>query len=135
MTLDTTTKSEETAAENGGPEFIRSKSNPGKTLYKASGEHLFSELNDEVVILNLKNGKYYGLNPVGARIWELLQEPVSVEKIERAILSEYDVDREVCAREVEEFLTLMRDEELIETADEPIVKFYQTAGGRKDTIY
>ena len=39
------------------------------------------ELAGEAVILNLGSGMYYGLDPVGARIWELLQEPRTVAEI------------------------------------------------------
>lgn len=66
-----------------------------------------SALDDEVVILNLGDGAYYGLNPVAARIWELLHERRTVAAIRDQLLAEYDgVDVEDCSRAV---LSLLDD--------------------------
>jgi hypothetical protein len=81
--------------------------------YKAINEHLCCDLNNEAVILSLDNGKYYGINSVGSRIWELLQKPVSFLEIEQTILDEYDVAEEICRQEISRFLELMAAEGLI----------------------
>lgn len=81
--------------------------------YKAIQEHLCCDLNNEAVILSLENGKYYGINPVGARIWELLQNSATLPEIERALLSEYDVDEEMCRQEIAAFIEQMIAEGLI----------------------
>lgn len=65
-----------------------------------------AQVGGENVILNLEQGVYYGLNSVGARIWELIQEPVPVCHVIEVMTSEYDVDRDRCARDV---LQLLRD--------------------------
>jgi len=54
-------------------------------VFQAITEHLFSMLSQEAVILSLKNGKYYGLNPVGVSIWRASKEPVTLAEIETAI--------------------------------------------------
>jgi hypothetical protein len=64
------------------------------------------DLSGEVVILNLADGVYYGLNAVGARIWQMIEEPRSVSEIHRSLLEEYDIDPQVC--EIQLF-TLLRD--------------------------
>lgn len=51
---------------------------------------------ESVVILTLKDGVYYELKDVGARVWELIQEPHSVEFILDKLLEEYDVDGKRC---------------------------------------
>lgn len=90
--------------------------------YRAVSEHLCCELNGESVILSLRNGKYYGLNSVGSRIWELVQTPLTTVEIETVILREYDVESEVCRRQVSEFLDHMVSEELIEIVHETVVE-------------
>lgn len=95
------------------------KSSPSTARYKVISEHLCCDLNGEAVILSLKNGKYYGLNSVGSRIWELIQTPMSADEIESALLSEYEVDRDECRREVSEFLKEMKAQELIEVVYAP----------------
>jgi hypothetical protein len=92
-------------------------SDTDRKRYQAIKEHLFSQLNDEGVILSLKNGKYYGLNSVGVSIWVSLLEAATLSEIEAAVMREYDVDENTCRREVSFFLETMMKEELIETID------------------
>ena len=90
----------------------------GRSIVVAAKEQVSCNLAEETVILNLKAGVYYGLNPVGARIWNLIQEPRTVHEIRDAILEEYDVDPDRCERDL---LVLLRDlaaKELIRTKDE-----------------
>jgi hypothetical protein len=49
---------------------------------------------DETVILNLESGTYYGLDPVGARMWRLLGEGKSLGEVCEILLEEYAVARE-----------------------------------------
>jgi hypothetical protein len=42
-------------------------------------DQVSSDLGDEVAILDLKGGTYYGLDAVGARIWNLIQKPRTVK--------------------------------------------------------
>lgn len=53
-----------------------------------------------VVILGLKDGIYFELNDVGARIWHLIQAPISIEEIVAALLDEYDITRDQCEADV-----------------------------------
>ena len=68
----------------------------------------------EAAILNVKSGVYYGLDPVGARIWNLMQEPCEVAEIQNAITEEYDVEPERCARDLVGLLEELLAEGLIE---------------------
>jgi hypothetical protein len=63
----------------------------GETVLIAVKEQVSANLEDEVVILHLKDGVYYGLNPLGARIWNLLQEARSVNQLRDILLQEYAV--------------------------------------------
>jgi hypothetical protein len=73
-----------------------------------------SDLGGEVAILNLEAGMYYGLDDVGARIWELAQEPATVKSLQARILEEYDVEPERGRREVFELLRELVEEGLLE---------------------
>ncbi len=80
----------------------------------ASEEHVSAELDSESVILSLKNGTYYGLDPLGAHIWELIQKPRQVLEVRDAILSEYDVSAEQCETDLIALLDQLESEGLIE---------------------
>lgn len=71
------------------------------------------DLVEEAAILNLKDGVYYGLNPVGARIWNLIQKPVKVSEILELLIEEYDVEKEVCQNDLMELLNQLLDKELV----------------------
>ena len=66
----------------------------------AVSDQVSSRLDDETVVLELKKGTYYGLNSVGSVIWELIQQPRSVEAVCSAIQQQYSVDSETCKRDV-----------------------------------
>ena len=80
----------------------------------ASQEHVSAELDGESVILSLKNDTYYGLDPLGAHIWELIQKPRQVTEVRDDILSEYDVAAEQCETDLIALLAQLESEGLIE---------------------
>ncbi len=58
-------------------------------------EHvLFRELDGEAVLLNLDDEAYYGLDPVGTRMWLVLGATESIAAAHAQLLNEYDVDEE-----------------------------------------
>ncbi|MDA8429935.1 MAG: lasso peptide biosynthesis PqqD family chaperone [Geobacteraceae bacterium] len=63
-----------------------------------------SDIDDEKVMMSIEKGEYYGLEPVGSRVWELIETPVTVSRIIDTLLGQYDVDRDTCARDVLTFL-------------------------------
>jgi PqqD family protein of HPr-rel-A system len=64
-------------------------------------------LNDELVMMDIKKGKYFSLNPVATRIWDLLDQPLSMEELCTLLTEEYDVDPGQCREEVREYLEEM----------------------------
>jgi len=49
---------------------------------------------DETVILDLESGTYFGLDPVGARMWALMGEGKTLGEVCDVMLEEYDVTRQ-----------------------------------------
>jgi hypothetical protein len=84
------------------------------TVVSASDAVLTSPLGGEVVLLEPEEGIYYSLNEVGARIWEIIRDPVSVESICGQISSEYSVDPDQCRADVLQLLTELLDHGLAE---------------------
>ncbi len=80
----------------------------------ASKGQVSSDLGGEVAILDLDAGMYYGLDEVGARIWELIQEPRMVGDIRDTLVLEYDVEPERCERDLVDLLQKLAGEGLIE---------------------
>lgn len=63
-----------------------------------------ADMDGEKVMLNIEKGKYFGLNSIGSRIWELIEHPLVVREMVSALLKEYDVDEVTCQQEVLAFL-------------------------------
>lgn len=88
------------------------------TIVVAGAGHLAAEVGDETVIMSVADGVYYGLNAVGARIWALIQRPQTVRAVQDALLAEYEVAPDVCARELRTLLQQLAAQGLIDvTAD------------------
>lgn len=83
----------------------------------AAKDQVSSDLAGEAVILSLQTGMYYGLNPVGARIWTLLGTPMRVGDIRDTIVTQYDVEVGRCERDIFDVLHQLAAEGLIEIRD------------------
>lgn len=84
----------------------------------ANKEQVSCDLGGEAAILNLKTGVYYGLDPVGARIWNLIQEPKGFDEIRGILLKEFDVQPDRCERDLLALLEKLAAEGLIEVKHE-----------------
>lgn len=59
-----------------------------------SPDVLFHTLEGEAVLLDLKSGRYYGLDAIGTRMWSLLAETGRPAEVIARMLQEFDVDEE-----------------------------------------
>lgn len=59
-------------------------------------ENVSCDLAGEAIILNMRSGTYYGLNAVGATVWNLLSSQRSIGELCAAVIDEYEVEREQC---------------------------------------
>ena len=75
---------------------------------------LSSTIDNEVVMMSSEKGMYYNLNPIGSRIWELLETPQTIESLCTQLMDEYDVDEATCKQETEEFIQSLSERGLIE---------------------
>lgn len=74
------------------------------TVVQRSEAMLFNNIGDEVVMMDIEQGAYYGLEKVAARIWALTEQPASVAALCSRLTDEYEVAPETCRQEVTTFL-------------------------------
>lgn len=74
---------------------------------------LFRNLSDEAVLVNLKTGHYFGLDPVGTRIWELLGSRERLSDVLAAVLEEFEVDEDTARSDLLSLATELEEKELI----------------------
>ena len=82
-------------------------------------EQLSCELGGEIALLNLGSKLYFGLTDVAAAIWREFGTPKSLEAIIAAVAAEYDVEVELCRKDVLVFLADMRERGLLEVKEAP----------------
>jgi hypothetical protein len=76
--------------------------------YNRNNKSISGRLHDELVMMNIEQGKYFSLNPVATRIWDLLENPLSLEELVQPLLDEYDVDESQCREDVQNYLEEMK---------------------------
>lgn len=76
-------------------------------------EVMARQVGDETVILNLVSGTYFGLDPVGARIWQLIGQGLNLTDICDTLLTEFDVTHENLQRDIAKLVVELQDQGLV----------------------
>lgn len=85
-----------------------------ETVVAAARDQVSADLEGEAVILNLADGVYYGLDGVGARVWELLREPRTAAQLRDAVTAEFEVDAGTAWRDLSVLLGELAERRLVE---------------------
>ena len=88
------------------------------SIVVAASDQISSDLGGEAVILNMKTGIYHGLNEIGARVWDLIEQPKTVKEVKQALLEEYEVEAEVCTDDLFSLLNNLKTAGLIKVTNE-----------------
>jgi len=88
------------------------------TKWRVSPEVLSSKIDKEVILMSIKADSYFGLDPIGSHIWDLLsRQAATVNEFVELIKEEYEVDGETCKKDVQSFIDDMSVKKLILPAD------------------
>ena len=72
-----------------------------------------ADMNGSAVMMDIMTGKYYNLGQVGGRIWELLEEPMTVSALVAKLTAEYDVSAQQCRADTVPFLEKLLERGLL----------------------
>lgn len=86
-------------------------------MIERSNDWLSEKVGEEIVMMSVQQGRYIALNPIGARIWELLHQPRDRESLHTQLTDEFDVTPEICRSEVDGFLAELRQQGAIIVKD------------------
>ncbi len=84
---------------------------------RVGGQIVFRELGEELVLLNLQTGVYFGLDPVGTRVWGMLDAAPSLQRVLDVLLGEYEVEPDRCQSDLLELVAALRANRLVEVLD------------------
>lgn len=74
-------------------------------VYSCSEDVLESSIDNEIVLMSISTGEYYGLDEIGSRIWEMLTAtPMTLSSLCQALQVEFDVDEVACQTDTAQFL-------------------------------
>lgn len=73
--------------------------------YIQNKDIIAAEIDDEIVMLDIEQGKYFALNPVAKDIWELLANEQNMDELINQLVLIYDIDFETCRIDTQEHLT------------------------------
>ncbi|OLS38424.1 lasso peptide biosynthesis PqqD family chaperone [Bacillus sp. MRMR6] len=76
--------------------------------------NIVSDMGGEKVMLSVKNGKYYNLGEIGGDIWGLLESPIKISDVVKALIAVYQVEEMDCQQQVLMFVEHLLEEGLIE---------------------
>ena len=72
-----------------------------------------ADMNGSAVMMDIMTGKYYNLGQVGGRIWEILEEPMTVAALVEKLTDEYDVSAAQCRSDILPFLDTLLERGLL----------------------
>ncbi len=89
------------------------------TIIQRNHEIIYNDMDGETVMMDIKKGIYYGLDSTATRIWDLLEQALSVEQLCEQLCRVYAVSEADCLKETLTFLEEMAQHRVIITSEAP----------------
>ena len=88
------------------------------TILQRNPDQLFTMIDDEVVMLNIKLEEYLNLNSHASYIWKQLETPQSFGELTDLLCSTYNVEKKVCIKDTLEFILEFVERDIIQIIHE-----------------
>jgi hypothetical protein len=79
-----------------------------------------AEADQDLVMVSIANGLYYGVSDVAREIWDAIERPKKISDLIDDLVGTYNIDRTTCKEETLSFLEDLRAEGLLKVSDEPV---------------
>lgn len=83
------------------------------TTIQLKEDLLYSSIGDEIVLMTEESGEYFKLNSVGAAIWEIIKDPISLKDLISRLLNDFDVSEIQCKEEVQSYVNKLNQNKFI----------------------
>ena len=81
--------------------------------YIQNAEIIQSKIGEEVVMLDMESGFYFGLNSVASIIWGMMEKGISFEDICDQLIEQFDVERALCESDTQELIDQLLEKKII----------------------
>ena len=88
--------------------------NPG--IARVVKDVLSQEVDGETVLLNLNNESYFGLDPTGTRIWQLIRDLGDLDDVYAVMLEEFNVSEEQLQQDLKQLVEKLVDAGLVQVS-------------------
>lgn len=78
-----------------------------------SEEFITSTVDNELVMMSLEKGTYYGLDAIGSQIWENIAAPITIDALCQKLVDAFEVDPAQCQADVLAFLNELHQEGMV----------------------
>lgn len=84
-----------------------------------SEDFITSTVDNDLVMMSLEKGTYYGLDTIGSHIWEHIAEPIAVHTLCQKLTDQFEVDATQCQADVLAFLNELLKEKMVYVVNQP----------------
>jgi len=74
---------------------------------------IYRDVSGEFVLLNLQSGVYYGLDPIGSRMWQLLMDERDVDEVCSIMVDEYETSSDVLRADIDRLVNELAEKGLV----------------------
>ncbi len=86
------------------------------TMISRSPAVLAAEVDGEIVMMSIEQGRYFGLDDIGSDIWKRIEQPCSFAALVDALAADYEAERGTIAADVTALLTQMAEQDVVRLA-------------------
>ncbi len=86
------------------------------TVISRSPAVLAAEVDGEIVMMSIEQGRYFGLDDIGSDIWKRIEQPCSFAALVDALAADYEADRGTIAADVTALLARMAEQDVVRLA-------------------
>ena len=83
------------------------------TILERNPDIICSKVDDEIVMMNIVGGTYFGLDTTGAIIWELLEEPLSLDQLIKPLVKKFEISQNQCENDCMDFFLHMLEKKIL----------------------
>lgn len=86
------------------------------TPWQRNPDMISADMDGDTVMMHIERGDYFGIGGAGPRIWELLENPVTLADIVTTLCAEFQVDTATCEADLRVFMQQLQENDLIKPA-------------------
>lgn len=83
------------------------------SFLERNNDLLTSEVGGEMVMMSIKEGKYFGTNKVGSYIWKVLEQPIGFDDLCERLANDFSISIDVCKEDVRPFIEELQKVKII----------------------